>query len=1006
MTCRHASHGVVLVFNASPVNRQANMPQAVIIDCQGKLRLSTNINPSPSAWARLKSLFLRASGSSHPSAILDSAPATAGDAARRMLAAGSGTIHLLRPEHCFEEFGKSGTNTWLFAPGEVVATRFEILRSLGRGGMGEIYEAIDRVKSVPVALKVILPNPLIDPLTAERLFRREFSVAQLVSHRNVCRIHDPYIHRRDAGQPILVVSMELLRGMTLGAVLGERGRLAVDEVAEIAKDLAAGIDAAHAAGVIHRDLKPANVIIVGENGTHRAVITDFGLARHTAAETVSRQSNAIAGTLRYMAPEQLEGRPDRLSDIYSFALILYELLTGELPFDGDSDLSLALNRLSFPPRDPATRTPGIPLAWRVALLRGLNRYPEQRFQSAGDLVRSVEHPASAVVLWPQLMANHVRFAPLLRPVAALLAFGAVLTLAFVLLKPQPGPLPSFSRILVSELRHTETTDRALAGATAILTAAIGQSPHLTVIRPAELRNTLVRMGKELDSPLDDTSLRELALRTGEAAVLFGAISRGREYSLHLRLETMSTDPRHAAASIDRTFEARNDQELFTAIATAANWVRTQSGEGSRERNEQNARPEDLTTGSWQALRLLQEAQARRASNDSEGALIFAREALDIDPGFAAAESFSADTHTDLRQYKEAFDGYRHALAMAKARNVTGRERYQIETNYEIDTGNEEDALATCRAWTAHFPLDYLPHFYGGFLSFHRGDFGRAVIELQRAEQLGPQQFAILPHLAAAFLAAGRREEARWCAGRLRDLGENEWALEVDGLVLLSDKRFEQAAAKIEPLARRGEGTFYWIGPRYMASALADCGRLHDAEQALLRGDANRNENSPAGLADRQLAVAFLRWLAGDSAGTRAALSVAAERLDNPDSLSLAGALFARIGDLQPARRILLSLSSWPNVPLVSRASERIRAEIELAAHPRKAHIPELGESFASPLDLEFLLHASITNGEHQRVERLRAVIASRKDILLSWDERLSPPGLYWLASCGSECRPQ
>ena len=961
------------------------------------------MNPSPSAWARVKSLFLRASESSNPGAVLQAAPGETAAAARRMLATGPGVLSNLFDAETAEPEPSVDT-PWMFAPGNMVASRFEIVRLLGRGGMGEIYEALDEVKGIPVALKIVLPNSGIDPEIADRLLRREFSLAQMVSHRNICRIYDPYLHQRDQGAPLLVVSMELLRGKTLAAILSERGRLSAEEVTEIARQLAGGIDAAHAAGVVHRDLKPSNVIVVNDDDP-RAVITDFGLARHAQGQTVTQLSSAVAGTLRYMAPEQMEGRADKLSDLYTFTFILFELLTGELPFAGDSDLSLALNRLSRAPRDPASVLPGISLAWRTTLLRGLSRQPEQRFQSAGELIRAIERPAPALVLWPRLVAIRVRGAPLAVRVALPLLLLAMAAAAFVF-KPKPGPVAPFSRILIADLTHDETTDGAVLGAGASLAAAVGQSPHLTVVRPSELGSTLAKMGLPPNSPIDPARLRQLAIRTGEDAVLSGSISKGRGYSLHLVLEYMGSGPQRAAAIRTSDFDASDEKDLFRAVASAAEWVRKLSGEGAREMNEQNARPEDLTTGSWEALKLLQEARARRAANDPEGALLFAKEALGLDPGFAAAESFSADTRTDLRQYREAFEEYRRALDLAKARNVTGRERYEIEAAYDLDAGDDAASMATYEAWGVHFPKDYLPHFYVGYRLFHRGDYQQAVTELERAQQLGPSQFVILPHLAAAYLATGQLQQAQWCADRLRELGEDDWAREVEGLMLLSRRQFDAAAEKVTPLAMRKDGLFASVGPRYVASALADSGKLHDAEEVLSRADASHDMNSRAAFADRWLEVAFLRWAEGDFKGCRAALTQVVEDLDNPDSLSLAGALLARVGDLRAARDVLVMMGKWPNVPLVARASQRIKAEIAMASHGRAVNVFERWgpEKTASPLDLEFLLHAAMSAGDSQAVGRLRKVIGDRTDILLTWDEILVPPGFYWLAFCESGCR--
>jgi tetratricopeptide (TPR) repeat protein len=896
---------------------------------------------------------------------------------------------------------------WLFDPGTLVASRFEIIRPIGRGGMGEVYEACDQVKNISVALKVVLANPAISPETAAGLLRRECSLAQLVSHRNICRIYDPYVHRPADGSPMLVISMELLRGKTLAAALAEHGRLDATAVADIGRQLAAGIDAAHAAGVVHRDLKPSNVMLVEEESQTRAVITDFGLARQAATQTVTQLSKAVAGTLRYMAPEQIEGRTDRRSDLYTFALILFELLTGEFPFTGKSDLALALNRLSAEPKDPASARPGISVAWRSALLRGLSREPQRRFQSASTLMEAIDAPRSGLVLWLGLLVLRARAAPRRVRLAALVVLLSAGIAAIVLPRPA-STFPSFSRLLISDLQRVATNDGALLGAGASLTAAVAQSPHLSVVRSRDLAGTLAKMGIRADLPLSEPTVRQLALRSGQNAVLFGSIAAGRRYSLHLRLERMGDSPRRPAAAVERDFQAADSKDLFGTIASAAAWVRKVSGEGVRELNEQNARPEDLTTPSWEALRLLQEARVRRSANDPEGALVFAKEALDLDPEFAAAEAFRADTYGDLRRYKESFDSYKRALEFVKNRNVTGRERYVIEATYDVDIGDDEDSLVTYAAWMTHFPKDYLPRFYSGFLSFHRGDYQKAITGLQSALELDPSQSFILPHLAEAYLAGGQFEQAQRCAVRLLELGENDWSIEVRSLMLLAQHRFDEAATEVAPLASRKQGIFSSAGPRYLASALADSGRLHDAEEALLSSGSGREADSLPGSADRQLEVAFLRWAQGNTIGCRRALGNSVDNMDNPDGLSLAGTLMARLGDLDAARRVLSRTGRWPQVPKVVRAIQRIRAEIALASHAQGADamLARIQDRVLSGLDLECLLHAARSAGNDTQIARWRKEIMNRKDVLLSWDEHSIPPGIYWMASCQQPCRPR
>src|SRR5437867_5772841 len=210
--------------------------------------------------------------------------------------------------------------------GQNFGSRYHIIRVLGVGGMGAVYQAWDQTLEVAVALKVIRPESAPDPQTAEALqrrFKHELLLARQVTHKNVVRIHD--LGEIDG---ITYISMPYVQGSDLATVVAREGRLSVDRAVTIAKELASGLVAAHPAGVVHRDLTPANIMIDGDGGV---LIMDFGIARSTSGATAfgMTASGVIVGTVEYMAPEQAKGeRVDARADIYSFGLILNDILLG------------------------------------------------------------------------------------------------------------------------------------------------------------------------------------------------------------------------------------------------------------------------------------------------------------------------------------------------------------------------------------------------------------------------------------------------------------------------------------------------------------------------------------------------------------------------------------------------------------------------------------------------------------------------------------------------------
>ncbi len=212
-----------------------------------------------------------------------------------------------------------------FVPGTILADRYRIVGLLGKGGMGEVYRADDLKLSHPVALK-FLPGRFLEDGAALARFHREVRVARQVSHKNICRVYD--IGEID-GQHYL--SMEFIKGEELSSLLRRIGRLPADKALQIARQICAGLAAAHEIGVLHRDLKPANIMIDDEGN---ARITDFGLA---GLEEEFREDEFGAGTPAYMAPEQLDGKSVSVkTDIYSLGLVIYEVFTGKRAFEASS----------------------------------------------------------------------------------------------------------------------------------------------------------------------------------------------------------------------------------------------------------------------------------------------------------------------------------------------------------------------------------------------------------------------------------------------------------------------------------------------------------------------------------------------------------------------------------------------------------------------------------------------------------------------------------------------
>ena len=295
--------------------------------------------------------------------------------------------------------------TAVFQPTQLLAGRFKVIRFVARGGMGEVYEAQDEELNERVAVKTARFEHTQTTHEIER-FRREIQLARKVTHPNVCRTFDVFRHGAapsgGSRSQILIVSMEFLSGETLTKRIRGAGRLQPAEVLPLVEQMCAGLGAAHRVGVIHRDFKSSNVMLVKSPATSasgeqqpsaslRAVITDFGLAHAEEAEggTLTRLGD-IVGTPAYMAPEQLEGGAiTPATDIYALGVVIYEMLTGLLPFSADTPLATAMKRLSQVAPPLSLHLPDLDPSWETVVARCLQRAPDQRFASTDDVLRAL-----------------------------------------------------------------------------------------------------------------------------------------------------------------------------------------------------------------------------------------------------------------------------------------------------------------------------------------------------------------------------------------------------------------------------------------------------------------------------------------------------------------------------------------------------------------------------------------------------------------------------------------
>ena len=266
--------------------------------------------------------------------------------------------------------------------GTVFAGRYEIIDELGKGGMGKVYRVEDTKVKEEIALKLIKSEIAADKKTIER-FRNELKIARKISHRNICRMYD-------LGEEgfLQYITMEFVAGEDLKRFVKRAGQLTSGKAIYIAKQVATGLTEAHRLGVIHRDLKPQNIMI-DQDGNAR--IMDFGIARFVDSDKLTG-SGVMIGTPEYMSPEQAEVKEvDKRTDIYSLGVVMYEMVTGQVPFEGETPLSIVMKHKTTMPRNVRDINTLVPKELASIIAKCLEKDRNNRYQSAEELIEDLNN---------------------------------------------------------------------------------------------------------------------------------------------------------------------------------------------------------------------------------------------------------------------------------------------------------------------------------------------------------------------------------------------------------------------------------------------------------------------------------------------------------------------------------------------------------------------------------------------------------------------------------------
>jgi hypothetical protein len=605
--------------------------------------------------------------------------------------------------------------TEVLEPGQVLAERFEIVRMIGRGGIGEVYEASDRELGTRVALKVLAGGRAQDADSSAR-FRREIQLAQRVSHRNVCRVHDLY---REGDR--LFLTMELVEGKTLADLLEEKGRLESDEAMRLVEQVVAGLEAAHELGIVHRDLKPSNILLVDDASLGlRVVVTDFGLATtHEPGGTGDpklTRTGDVLGTPAYMAPEQILAElTTPATDVYALGLVLYEVLTGHRPLEGASAFSLAARRVEKPAPSPREQCPDLDPHWERVVLRCLERKPEDRFARPADVLAALSEPAAGVEPATVGSAGAKRWA-----LAIGLAAAVVVAALIWWARPPAGEARpeaasqqvaglGFERqdaVLIAAFEN-RTGDASLDGAVeAALAHELATSPFVTVAGRRRVEDALRLMRLPPDTKVDVDIARRVAQRDdGIRVLLAGAIDRTEGVTL-ISASLLDKDDGVSLTSWS-TEVTGGEQGLIVGARELSRELRSFLGENLDQLEAEAVVDEKVSTPSLRALRLYDQAESiiARFGRDAVSEELL-REAIREDPEFASAHTLLAFAIANQGRGDEAVPHARRAVELAEAQRLPEREMFFIRGSYHSLAGDIERGIANYQALVQLHPDHY------------------------------------------------------------------------------------------------------------------------------------------------------------------------------------------------------------------------------------------------------------------------------------------------------------